>query len=174
MTVDDRLGRLDVEGDQATMTFRRRLPYAIDVVWAAITDPAQRATWFGATTLEPHTGGQITMTPDEPPVAPEAKQMTGRILVWQPPADSGPGPRTAVLEHEWRQRIVEDGVVRYELAEDGAGTMLVFVHRGLSVRNAQGFIPGTHAYLDRLTAFLAVEEIPAWGDLYGQLAASYL
>jgi uncharacterized protein YndB with AHSA1/START domain len=174
MTTDDRLGRLDIQGDEATMTFRRRLPYAIDVVWAAITDPAERATWFGATTIEPRAGGQITMMPDDPPAAPEAKEMTGHILIWQPPARSGSGPRTAVLEHEWHQRIVEDGVVRYELSEDGADTVLVFVHRGLSVRNAQGFIPGTHAYLDRLSAYLAVEEIPAWGDLYGLLAPSYL
>jgi hypothetical protein len=77
------------------------------------------------------------------------------------------------LEHEWRQRIVEDGVVRYELSEDGDGTVLVFVHSGLSVRSAEGFIPGTHAFLDRLTAYLAAEEIPAWGRLYEMLAPSY-
>ncbi len=52
MTVDDHLGRLDVYGDSATMTFRRRLPYPIDAVWAAITDPTQRAAWFGTTTIQ--------------------------------------------------------------------------------------------------------------------------
>jgi Activator of Hsp90 ATPase homolog 1-like protein len=71
--------------------------------------------------------------------------MTGRILVWDPPH---------VLEHEWRQGIVEDGVVRYELAEDGDATVLTFTHRGLGINNARGFIPGTHAFLDRLE--------PAW------------
>ena len=54
--------------------------------------------------------------------------MTGRILVWDPPN---------VLEHEWKQPIVEDGVVRYELTADGDGTLLRFTHRGLGVRNAQ-------------------------------------
>ncbi|MDG4825375.1 SRPBCC family protein [Asanoa sp. WMMD1127] len=171
MSTDDRLGHLDVRGETATMTFRRRLPYPIDAVWAAITDPAERAIWFGATTIDARPGGTITMMPDDPPAAPEAKEMTGRILTWQPP--TGAGARTAVLEHEWRQRIVEDGVVRYELTEDGDGTVLVFTHRGLSVRNAQGFIPGTHAFLDRLGAHLAAEEIPAWGRLYGELAPAY-
>ena len=47
--------------------------------------------------------------------------MTGRILVWDPPH---------VLEHEWKQPIVEDGVVRYELTADGDGTLLRFTHRG--------------------------------------------
>jgi uncharacterized protein YndB with AHSA1/START domain len=172
MPVDD-LGRLDVQGDSATMTFRRRLPYPIDAVWAAITDPVQRGVWFGATTIDPRAGGTITMMPEDPPAAPEAKEMTGRILAWQPPSGSGTGNRTAVLEHEWRQRIVEDGVVRYELSEDGDGTVLVFVHSGLSVRNAQGFIPGTHAFLDRLAAYLAAEEIPDWGRRYEVLAPAY-
>ncbi|BCJ47062.1 ATPase [Actinoplanes ianthinogenes] len=169
MTVDDQLGRWETDGDAATMTFRRRLPFPIDAVWSAITDPGQRAAWFGETTIDPATGGEITMMPTDPPAAPEAKRMTGRILVWQPPAGSG----TAVFEHEWRQRIVEDGVVRYELTADGDGTVLVFTHRGLSVRNAQGFIPGTHAFLDRLAAHLAAEEIPDWGGLYGRLAPAY-
>jgi uncharacterized protein YndB with AHSA1/START domain len=173
MPVDDRLGSLDVLGACATMTFRRRLPYPIDEVWAALTEPARRAAWFGTTTIEPRAGGTIAMQPEDPPAPPEAKQMTGRILVWQPPADLGTGARTAVFEHEWRQRIVEDGVVRYELTEEGDDTLLVFVHSGLSVRNAQGFIPGTHAFLDRLAAHLAAEEIPDWGRLYGQLAPAY-
>jgi len=144
MTVDDRLGRLDVEGDQATMTFRRRLPHPIEDVWAALTDPARRATWFGTTTIEPHAGGRITMVPDEPPIAPAAKEMSGRILVWQPPGPSG----TAVLEHEWRQRIVEDGVVRYELTADGDGTLhlpfayLYTVDGGLLDEDIWAAVPG--------------------------------
>lgn len=173
MPADDRLGHLETSAGSATMTFRRRLPYPIDAVWAAITDPAQRGAWFGETTIEPHTGGTITMMPDDPPAAPEAKQMTGRILAWQPPADPGTGTRTAVFEHEWRQRIVEDGVVRYELSEEGDGTLLLFVHSGLSLRNAQGFIPGTHAFLDRLAAHLAAEQLPDWGRRYAQLAPAY-
>lgn len=173
MTIDDRLGQLDVSGDSATMTFRRRLPHSIDAVWAAITDPLERAAWFGTTTIEPHAGGRITMTPEDPPVAPEAKQMTGRILTWRPPSNADSGTRTAVLEHEWRQRIVDDGVVRYELSEDGDGTVLVFVHTGLSVRNARGFIPGTHAFLDRLAAHLNAEAIPNWGRLYDELTPAY-
>ena len=51
--------------------------------------------------------------------------------------------------------IVEASVVRYELHPDGDGTLLRFTHRGLGVRNAAGFRPGTHAFLDRLEAHLA-------------------
>jgi uncharacterized protein YndB with AHSA1/START domain len=161
---DDRHGELTIDGDHATITFRRHLPHPVGTVWAALTDPVQRARWFGETTIDPRPGGAIEMVAAEPPAAVEAKRMTGRILVWDPPH---------VLEHEWRQRIVEDGVVRYELAADGAGTLLTFTHRGLSVRNAAGFAPGTHAFLDRLAAHLAGAPVPAWGERFAELAAAY-
>ena len=42
-----RTGSITRDGDLATITFERRLPHAIEAVWAAITDPDQRAKWFG-------------------------------------------------------------------------------------------------------------------------------
>ena len=147
------------------MTFRRNLPHPIEAVWAALTDPLERKAWFGETAIDGRAGGRIEMMPDEPPAAPDAKRLTGRILVWDPPY---------VLEHEWRQRIVEDSVVRYELTPDGDGTLLTFTHTGLSVTNARGFIPGTHAFLDRLDAHLAGTDLPDWSNRqYAEVAPSY-
>lgn len=151
--MNDGRGRLTVEGDKAVLNFERRLPFPIDAVWSAITDPNERAQWFGETTIEPCEGGSIEMVPTGPPLPPDKMRMTGRILVWDPPH---------VLEHEWRQSIIEDSIVRYELTADGTGTLLKFTHRGLGVRNAGGFRGGTHAYLDRLQAYLAGEPPPDW------------
>ncbi|MGV0599382.1 SRPBCC domain-containing protein, partial [Mycolicibacterium pulveris] len=116
-------------------------------------DPAERRQWFGETTIDAREGGSIDMVATGPPLPPERKRMTGRILVWDPPR---------VLEHEWKQPIVEDGVVRYELFPDGDGTLLRFTHRGLGVGNAKGFRSGTHAFLDRLEAYLAGDALPDW------------
>jgi uncharacterized protein YndB with AHSA1/START domain len=157
-------GTLTVEGDVATLTYRRRLPYPVETVWQAITDPDERRGWFGETTIEPRAGGRIEMMPADPPAAPDAKRMTGRILVWDPPR---------VLEHEWHQRIVGESVVRYELTPDGDSTILVFTHRGLDPGTAQGFAPGTHAFLDRLAAHLAGAEPPNWNTRYEQVAPLY-
>jgi uncharacterized protein YndB with AHSA1/START domain len=158
-----REGRLSIEGDKAVLSFERRLPFPIDAVWSAITDPAHRDQWMGATTIDPREGGVIEMVPTGPPQPPEQKKMTGRIRVWDPPH---------VFEHEWNQRIVEDSVVRYELTADGDGTLLRFTHRGLGVRNAQGFLPGTHAFLDRLQAYLAGDALPNWAQRYREVAES--
>ncbi|MCV7280998.1 SRPBCC family protein [Mycolicibacterium flavescens] len=146
-------GVLTVDGAHAVLTFERHLPYPPEAVWAAITDPAERAQWFGATSIDARVGGSIEMVPDGPPLPADRKRMTGRILVWDPPH---------VFEHEWQQSIVEDGVVRYELSPDGAGTRLRFSHRGLGLRSAGGFLGGTHAYLDRLRAHLDGAPLPDW------------
>ena len=159
----DREGKLTVEGGRAVLTFERRLPYPVDAVWAAITDPAHRDQWMGATTIDAREGGMIEMVPTGPPQPPEQKKMTGRIRVWDPPH---------VFEHEWNQRIIESSVVRYELSPDGDGTLLRFSHRGLGVSNAQGFRPGTHAYFDRLEAYLAGEAMPNWAQRYREVAES--
>jgi uncharacterized protein YndB with AHSA1/START domain len=151
--VNDHAGRLSVDGERVVLNFERRLPFPIEAVWSAITDPAQRAQWFGPTTIDAREGGSIDMVATGPPLPPERKRMTGRILVWDPPN---------VLEHEWKQPIVEDGVVRYELRSDGDGTVLRFTHRGLGARNAAGFLGGTHAFLDRLEAYLTGAELPDW------------
>lgn len=148
-----REGKLTVDGERAVLTFERRLSFPIETVWSAITDPDERAQWFGETSIDAREGGAIEMVATGPPLPAERKRMTGRILVWDPPN---------VLEHEWKQPIVEDGVVRYELTADGDGTLLRFSHRGLGVRNASGFRSGTHAFLDRLEAHLAGEEPPDW------------
>ncbi|MCV7344045.1 SRPBCC family protein [Mycolicibacterium rhodesiae] len=158
-----REGRISIENDRAILTFERRLPHPVERVWNAITDPQERSQWMGNTTIDAREGGTIDMTPSAPPIPSEQKRMVGRILVWDPPH---------VFEHEWNQRIVEPGVVRYELVPDGDGTLLRFSHRGLGVRNANGFRPGTHAYLDRLEAFLSEAEIPDWQQRYREVAES--
>ena len=156
-------GRLVVEGDRAALIFERRLPFPVQAVWSAITDPSQRARWMGDTTIEGRAGGRIEMVPSGPPLPPEQKRMTGRILVWDPPH---------VLEHEWNQPIARDSIVRYELEPDGADTLLRFSHRGLGIATATGFRSGTHAYLDRLQAYLRGEPLPDWSQRYQEVAQS--
>lgn len=158
------LGTLLIEDGTTTLRFERRLPHPIEAVWSAITDPTARAHWFGPTRIEGHAGGLIETVPDDPPVPEAMKRMQGRILVWDPPR---------VLEHEWVQQIVEAGVVRYELRSEGETTLLTFTHRGLGMANARGFIPGTHAYLDRLAAVLGKTPVPDWSDRFAELRPAY-
>lgn len=162
--MSDQDGRLDHDHGQTVISFVRRLPDPVEEVWAALTDPAQRRQWFGPTSIDGRVGGLIELVPTGPAAPVADKRMTGRILAWDPPH---------LLEHEWRQAPIEDGVVRYELSRDGAGTLLRFTHRGLSLDNGRGFLPGTHAYFERLAAHLAERPIPNWIQRYDELAPRY-
>lgn len=158
-------GTITMDGDVAVISFRRRMPYPIQDVWHAITDPKELAAWFGTAAIDAREGGAIDIVPTEPPAAESQKRMTGRILVWDPPR---------VFEHEAHQRIVEHGTVRWELEPDGDNaTYVSYVHRGLSQKNASGFLPGSHAFLDRFQAHLAGESIPNWTKRYDEVAPLY-
>lgn len=160
----DQHGTLDHDHDGPVISFVRRLPYPIEIVWAALTDPEQRRQWFGPTMIDGREGGRIELVPTGPAAPVPDKRMTGRILTWDPPR---------VLEHEWRQAPIEDGVVRYELEAEGDATVLRFTHRGLSEPNGRGFLPGTHAYFDRLAAHLSGATLPNWIRRYEELAPHY-
>jgi uncharacterized protein YndB with AHSA1/START domain len=101
---------------------------------------------------------------------PARMHWTGRILTWDPPR---------VFEYEWKiaPRDVlpngEDTVVRWELAPEGAGTVLTLLHVKLSKPTALGFAPGTHVLLDRLEAQLAGAPLPAWQARYDDVKDLY-
>lgn len=154
-------GRLTVEGDRAVLVFERRLAHPPEAVWAALTEPVHRDRWMGRSAVDGRVGGTIETVASGPALPPDVKRMTGRIMVWDPPH---------VFEHEWNQAIVEPGVVRYELTPDGDGTLLTFTHRGLGTPNANGFRPGTQAFLDRLQAHLDGRPLPNWADRYRDIA----
>jgi len=84
---------------------------------------------------------------------------TGRILHWDPPR---------LFEHEWKVEprpelpAGEDSIVRWELAQEGDGTLITLMHQRLTRRTATGFAPGIHAFLDRLEAQLDGQPTPNW------------
>ncbi len=164
MSRHPRHGTIHVHADRASIVFVRRLPFPIADVWSAITDPAERARWFGPMSLDPRAGGSVTMTAEGPPAPPEMRRVTGKVLVWDPPR---------VFELEWHQSITGDTVVRYELESDGGATVLRLTHSGLKISHAKGYVPGEHAYLDRMEAHLAGQAPPAWSARYGELEPDY-
>src|SRR4051794_11268402 len=147
-------GTMAVEGDHTTITFRRVYRHRIEHVWDAIATPEGLRVWLMATDvrIDARAGGRIEMTS-----GPARFRSTGTILVWEPPR---------VLEYEWAVAPVpempngERAVVRYELHEVQAAagstaepvTHLMVSYRGLSLATSRGWVPGLHAFLDRLEA----------------------
>jgi uncharacterized protein YndB with AHSA1/START domain len=70
-------GTVTMEGEYATLRFERRLAHPREVVWKAITDPRELATWFNTkAVIDGRNGGTIDFVS-----APAGFHTTGRILV---------------------------------------------------------------------------------------------
>jgi hypothetical protein len=67
----------------------------------------------------------------------------------------------------------EQATFRYELTPEGGSTRLLVTYRRITKQTAKGFLPGLHAYLDRLEAQLDGRALPDWLVRFGELRADY-
>ena len=155
----------DLSPGVVDLTFRRRLKAPRARVWAAWTEPAHFAAWFG-----PH---GATMAPCELDVRPGGRiffchrhaefgevWVHGEYLVVEPPRrlvlffgfanpDGTPGHREGFAESSRVEVILED---------DGDGTAMTIRHTGLS--RDQGETEGWRQGLERLDTFLDTGATP--------------
>jgi uncharacterized protein YndB with AHSA1/START domain len=151
----------------ATLTFERSYRHTPEQVWDAITTPEGLRGWLMCThaVIEGRVGGRFDMIS-----GPAGYRSTGRILAWEPPR---------LLEYEWNVDPVpemprgEHAIFRYQLTPDGDTTHLLVTYRRLTRQTARGFLPGLHAFLDRLEAQLDGHTPPDWMQRFGELRATY-
>jgi uncharacterized protein YndB with AHSA1/START domain len=139
MSATEALGVFKRRDDHIDVRFERQYPRPVETVWSALTDPARLADWMGISHIEPRVGGRFDL------MIEGGHPMTGRVLVWEPPQ---------ILEFTWSNTHAPDSVVRYELAPEGDGTLLIFTHKGMPYENSALMLPGWHAYFARLGSLL--------------------
>lgn len=157
----------DEDGEHATLTFRRTYRHAPERVWDAIATAEGLRGWLMCThaVIDGRAGGRI-----ETLSGPAHYRSAGTILVWQPPR---------VLEYEWNVAPLpemprgERAIFRYELEAEGDATELVVTYRRITRHSAGGFLPGLHAFLDRLEAQLDGRALPDWLQRFTEVAREY-
>lgn len=160
-------GTLVEDGEHATLTFRRVYRHAPEHVWDAIATPEGLQGWLMCThaLIEGRVGGRIELVS-----GPPGYRSTGTVLAWDPPR---------VLEYEWNVEPVpemprgERAIFRYELTPEGDSTHLLVTYRRITKQTARGFLPGLHAFLDRLEAQLNDRTLPDWTRRIDELRADY-
>lgn len=154
-------GTVTIEGKLTTLRYELRLPHPREVIWKAITDPNELVMWFNTkAVIDGRTGGTIDFIN-----APSGFHTTGCILNWDQPH---------IFEHEWHIAPHPDlphgepeAIMHSELIHDGdSNTILILTFSHLARFTAQGFAPGMHAFLDRLSAHLNGEKMPDWMQRY--------
>ena len=157
----------DEDGEHATLTFRRTYGHAPERVWDAIATAEGLRGWLMCTqaSIDGRAGGRI-----ETVSGPAGYRSSGTIRVWQPPR---------VFEYEWNVAPVpemprgERAIFRYELVPERDGTQLLVTYRRITTHTARGFLPGLHAFLDRLEAQLDGREPPDWLERFAAVQREY-
>ena len=160
-------GGLAEDGQYATLTFRRSYRHTPEHVWDAIATPEGMRGWLMCThaLIEGRAGGWIELVS-----GPAKYHSTGKILAWEPPR---------ILEYEWNVAPVpempsgEHAIFRYELTPDGDSTHVLVTYRRITKQTARGFLPGLHAFLDRLEAQLNGDALPDWILRFDELRVEY-
>jgi uncharacterized protein YndB with AHSA1/START domain len=56
-------GTVTRDGDGlAVIRFERHLPYPVEVVWSALTEPQRLLRWWGEVDIDPRAGGRFDLT----------------------------------------------------------------------------------------------------------------
>jgi uncharacterized protein YndB with AHSA1/START domain len=160
-------GTIREDRDHATLAFRRVYAHAIEHVWDAISTEQGLSAWLMCThvRIEGRAGGHIELVS-----GPARYHSSGLVLAWDPPY---------LLEYEWNVAALpemphgERAIFRFELERMGESTQLFVTYKRITRQTARGFLPGLHAFLDRLEAQLDGCELPDWLERFAALRADY-
>lgn len=163
--------------EAGTVRFRRLLPGPVERVWAYLTEPEKRATWFAGGTMDLWPGGtarlhfrHANLSPGEEAPADCRQVQEGldfecRITRCEPPR---------LLAMEWDGDADEPpSEVTFELTPEGDRVVLELTHRRLGpvgLRNVSG---GWHLHLAMLAARLEGTAPPPFWATRARLQAEY-
>lgn len=113
--MDEPQATMRIEDGKPVLRFERRLAHPQQVVWRAITDPAELRHWFPAALhAEQRVGAPIRFVFEDAGPGEDYGHEEGEILELDPPK---------LFAFTW-----DDSVLRFELSPDGPGCLLVFTH----------------------------------------------
>jgi uncharacterized protein YndB with AHSA1/START domain len=154
MRQDDAILLSDDEG-RSVLRFERLLRHPRERVWRALTEPADLSSWHPTPfAFEPAVGGRVRY--DAKPGSPEMP--AGEVLDFDPPS---------AFAYTWGE-----DVLRFELAPEQGGCLLVLTHtfddRFKAARDASGW----HLCLQALAARLDGVSVPE-ADASGPIPAGW-
>jgi len=155
------LGSLHSVGGEGVVRMEGRFDAGIDEVWAALTDPARLAQWFGEVGGDLSEGGEFSVR------LPHAGERTGRVEKWEP-------PQSMVLrmrDRDAKPGQPEQTVREAHLSPEGADkTRLAWIERGLPVNLLPAYGTGIQIHVEQLADFLSGRELRdvevRWNELF--------
>jgi uncharacterized protein YndB with AHSA1/START domain len=146
------------------LRFERRLRHPVERVWEALTRPAELRTWLAEADLDLAEGGSVTLTWLNTDSEGNTAMARGRVSRLDPPR---------LIEFDTEPH----GVLRWELAPDGDGTLLTFTATVSAPPEQRAMaMAGWHIHLDHLADALDgrpvdwsrwdTEHLPRWEAIH--------
>lgn len=131
-----RYGLADMTDRHCEVRLTRRFDASRGEVWAALTDPLSLERWLaGVIDVELTPGGNFELE------LPDHSRIAASVRAVEPPQ---------ALELSWAYGDEDPSIVRFELTEDGDGTVLVLDHRLIDERLGMTYISRWTGAVNRL------------------------
>ena len=158
--VDRILGSLGSSRGKGVVRMQDRLNADLDEVWAALTEPARLAVWYGEVEGDLRLGGEyrarLFASGWEGTGRIDACERSHRLLVNTKDADAS-----------------EPQVIEIALTADGDKTILVWEERGMPVDLVAAYGAGVQVHVEDLTAYLSGRERCDAATRFGELVPAY-
>lgn len=154
-------GTVHEREDGYQLRFERHLRHPVEMVWAALTNPAQLAEWFAPGEFDLSPGGRVYLA-----FTDGGGVVDGRVTALAPPR---------LLEFSWTDHGKDLGFVRWELVAEDDGTHLVLTHTVPATAREFGLpaLAGWHSLLEKLTARLDGRPVSAVPDRWQEFHDHY-
>lgn len=169
------LGSLGSADGAGVVRIEDRYDTTIDDLWAAITDPARLARWYGEIDGDLRPGGKFRTYQ-----ASNDLESTGQVEACEPPQRLRITSRETDESYQRGEGVPPyDGIIEATLTADGDQTVLVIETRGMPLDKIAFYGAGWQIHAENLAAYLAGRQ-PAdtearWAELvppYQELAAN--
>jgi uncharacterized protein YndB with AHSA1/START domain len=140
--------------DLHTVEFKRLLPGPIELAWDYLTKQELLKTWFADVTIEPRVGGAVTIrfSDDE---SCNSTGVRGTVREFHRPHIVAFTWFQQRLQSDGSRQGVDEGSVRFELAERGEKVLLTLLHTGLPINELANHSAGWHAFLNNLDSLMS-------------------
>ena len=140
--------------DLHTVEFKRLIPGPIELAWDYLTKNELIKTWFADVTIEPRVGGAVTIhfTKDE---SCSTTGVRGTVSEFRKPNVVAFSWLQQRLQPDGSRKGVDEGSVRFELAERGDKVLLTLHHTGLPIHELANHSAGWDSFLRNLDSLMS-------------------
>ena len=140
--------------DLHPVEFTRLSPGPIELAWDYLTKQELLKTWFADMTVEPRVGGAVVIRFSEDEAC-NTTGVRGTVSEFRKPYVIAFSWLQQRLQPDGSRKGIDEGSVRFELAERGDKVLLTLLHSGLPIHELANHSAGWDSFLRNLDSLMS-------------------